>query len=65
MATYKDLGSFQLLLSLQDDDALMSYCRGVLGPVEQTSVDMEREGRRGVAELIADERDVEPLCDQQ
>jgi PucR family transcriptional regulator, purine catabolism regulatory protein len=35
VATYKDLGAFQLLLSLQDDDALMSYCRGVLGPVEQ------------------------------
>ena len=29
-----DLGAFQLLLSLQDDDALLSYCRGVLGPVE-------------------------------
>ncbi len=31
----QDLGAFQLLLSLQDDDALISYCRGVLGPVEQ------------------------------
>jgi purine catabolism regulator len=35
VATYEDLGAFQLLLSLQDDDALLSYCRGVLGPVEQ------------------------------
>jgi DNA-binding PucR family transcriptional regulator len=35
VASYKDLGAFQLLLSLQDDDALLSYCRGVLGPVEQ------------------------------
>jgi purine catabolism regulator len=35
VASYRDLGAFQLLLSLQDDDALMSYCRGVLGPVEQ------------------------------
>ncbi len=35
IASYKDLGAFQLLLSLQDNDALMSYCRGVLGPVEQ------------------------------
>jgi purine catabolism regulator len=35
IATYEDLGAFQLLLSLQDDDALISYCRGVLGPVEQ------------------------------
>ncbi len=35
VASFKDLGAFQLLLSLQDDDALISYCRGVLGPVEQ------------------------------
>ncbi len=35
VASHKDLGAFQLLLSLQDDDALISYCRGVLGPVEQ------------------------------
>jgi purine catabolism regulator len=34
VATYADLGAFQLLLSLQDDDALLTYCRGVLGPVE-------------------------------
>jgi len=35
VATYRDLGAFQLLLTLQDDDALLSYCRNVLGPVEQ------------------------------
>jgi PucR family transcriptional regulator, purine catabolism regulatory protein len=35
VATYEDLGAFQLLLSLQDDEALLSYCRGVLGPLEQ------------------------------
>jgi len=35
VASHRDLGAFQLLLSLQDDDALISYCRGVLGPVEQ------------------------------
>ncbi len=34
VASYKDLGAFQLLLSLQDDDALVSYCQSVLGPVE-------------------------------
>jgi purine catabolism regulator len=34
VATYADLGAFQLLLSLQDDDALIAYCRSVLGPVE-------------------------------
>ncbi|HTA97093.1 MAG TPA: PucR family transcriptional regulator ligand-binding domain-containing protein [Solirubrobacteraceae bacterium] len=34
VASYKDLGAFQLLLSLQDDDALASYCHSVLGPIE-------------------------------
>lgn len=34
VATYVDLGAFQLLLSLQDDEALASYCQSVLGPVE-------------------------------
>jgi PucR family transcriptional regulator, purine catabolism regulatory protein len=34
VASHADLGAFQLLLSLQDDDALLSYCRGVLDPVE-------------------------------
>jgi purine catabolism regulatory family protein/PucR-like helix-turn-helix protein/diguanylate cyclase with GGDEF domain len=35
VASHADLGAFQLLLSLQDDDALISYCRSVLGPIEQ------------------------------
>jgi DNA-binding PucR family transcriptional regulator len=34
VATYRDLGSFQLLLSLQDDEALRVYCDSVLGPIE-------------------------------
>jgi purine catabolism regulator len=34
VASYRDLGSFQLLLSLQDDDALRLYCDSVLGPLE-------------------------------
>jgi purine catabolism regulator len=34
VATYKDLGSFQLLLSLQDDEALRLFCDSVLGPIE-------------------------------
>ncbi len=33
VASHRDLGSFQLLLSLQDDDALRSYCDGVLAGV--------------------------------
>jgi PucR family transcriptional regulator, purine catabolism regulatory protein len=35
VASYTDLGAFQLLLSLQDDEALGSYCRSVLEPIEQ------------------------------
>jgi purine catabolism regulator len=35
VASFRDLGAFQLLLSLQDGDALVSYCRSVLDPVEQ------------------------------
>jgi DNA-binding PucR family transcriptional regulator len=35
VASHADLGAFELLLSLQDDDALISYCRSVLGPLEQ------------------------------
>ncbi len=35
VATFKDLGSFQLLLSLQDSDALRLYCESLLAPIEQ------------------------------
>ncbi len=45
VATYKDLGSFQLLLSLQDDEALRLFCDSILGPIESS------EGRYG-GELI-------------
>ena len=31
VASHRDLGSFHLLLSVQDDEALRSYCDGVLG----------------------------------
>jgi PucR family transcriptional regulator, purine catabolism regulatory protein len=34
VATYRDLGSFQLLLSLQDSDALALFCESLLGPIE-------------------------------
>jgi purine catabolism regulator len=34
VATYRDLGSFQLLLSLQDNDALRMFCDSLLGPIE-------------------------------
>ena len=35
VASYRDLGSAQLLLSLQDDEALRLYCDSVLGPIEE------------------------------
>jgi PucR family transcriptional regulator, purine catabolism regulatory protein len=36
IATYHDLGSFQLLLSLQGDEALKLFCDSILGPIEQS-----------------------------
>ena len=35
VATFRDLGSFELLLSLQDSDALRLFCESLLGPIEQ------------------------------
>jgi purine catabolism regulator len=35
VASYRDLGAFQLLLSLHDDEALRLYCDSVLGPLEE------------------------------
>jgi purine catabolism regulator len=35
VASYRDLGAYELLLSLQDDDALRLYCDSVLGPLEE------------------------------
>jgi PucR family transcriptional regulator, purine catabolism regulatory protein len=52
VASYRDLGSFQLLLSLQDDDALLSYCRGVLGPVEHGEGDYGEELLRSIDVFI-------------
>jgi purine catabolism regulator len=52
VASYRDLGAFQLLLSLQDDDALISYCRGVLGPVEQGEGDYGDELLRSLDVFI-------------
>jgi len=43
VASYEDLGAFQLLLSLQDDDALSSYCRSVLDPIEKGEGDYGEE----------------------
>jgi DNA-binding PucR family transcriptional regulator len=34
VASYHDLGAFQFLLSVQDDEALRMYCESVLGAIE-------------------------------
>jgi PucR family transcriptional regulator, purine catabolism regulatory protein len=52
VACYRDLGAFQLLLSLQDDDALLSYCREVLGPIEQGEGDYGDELLRSLDVFI-------------
>jgi purine catabolism regulator len=52
VASHRDLGAFQLLLSLQDDDALISYCRSVLGPVEQGEGDYGDELLRSLDAYI-------------
>ncbi|HTN25326.1 MAG TPA: helix-turn-helix domain-containing protein, partial [Solirubrobacteraceae bacterium] len=43
VASHRDLGSFHLLLSLQDDEALRSYCDGVLAGVEEGDPDYAEE----------------------
>jgi purine catabolism regulator len=35
VASWRDLGAFTLLLSIQDDEALALYCDSVLGPIQQ------------------------------
>jgi purine catabolism regulator len=52
VASHVDLGAFELLLSLQDDDALLSYCRGVLGPLEQGEGDYGDELVRSLDAFI-------------
>jgi purine catabolism regulator len=52
VASYKNLGAFQLLLSLQDDDALASYCQSVLGPVESDEGDYGDELLRSLDVFI-------------
>jgi purine catabolism regulator len=52
VGSHKDLGAFQLLLSLQDDDALVSYCRGVLGPIEHGEGDYGEELLRSLDVFI-------------
>jgi PucR family transcriptional regulator, purine catabolism regulatory protein len=52
VASYRDLGAFQLLLSLQDDEALRLYCDSVLGPLEDASGEYGDELIRSLAIFI-------------
>jgi len=52
VASYEHLGAFQLLLSLQDDDALSSYCRAVLGPIQEGEGDYGEELLRSLDVFI-------------
>jgi PucR family transcriptional regulator, purine catabolism regulatory protein len=52
VASYRDLGAFQLLLSLQDDDALRLYCDSVLGPLEDASGEYGDELMRSLEAFI-------------
>jgi len=52
VASHADLGAFQLLLSVQDDEALNAYCRGVLGPIEQEEGDYREELLRSLDMFI-------------
>lgn len=48
VASYRDLGAFQLLLSLQDDEALRLYCESVLAPLRDSGDEYGEELLRSV-----------------
>jgi purine catabolism regulator len=52
VASYRDLGAFQLLLSLQDEDALRLYCDNLLGPLENGEGDYGDELVRSLEAFI-------------
>jgi purine catabolism regulator len=52
VASWRDLGAFTLLLSIQDDDALGLYCDSVLGPIEQGDEDYGGELLRSLEAFI-------------
>jgi purine catabolism regulator len=49
VASYRDLGAFQLLLSLQDEHALRLYCDSLLGPLDRAG---ERAGGLDPGDLM-------------
>jgi purine catabolism regulator len=52
VASYRDLGAFSLLLSLQDDEALRLFCDSVLGPLELGGDDYGEELVRSLEAFI-------------
>jgi purine catabolism regulator len=52
VASYRDLGAFQLLLSLQDDEALRLYCESVLAPLRDSGDEYGGELLRSVEAFI-------------
>ena len=53
-ATYRDLGSYQLLLSLQDNPALGVFCDSVLGAIERSEGHYGGELIRSLEAFIAE-----------
>src|SRR4051812_31252047 len=52
VASWRDLGAFTLLLSIQDDDALDLYCDSVLGPIEHGDAEYGGELLRSLEAFI-------------
>ncbi|HKG34993.1 MAG TPA: PucR family transcriptional regulator ligand-binding domain-containing protein [Solirubrobacterales bacterium] len=52
VASWRDLGAFTLLLSVQDDDALRLYCESVLGPIENGDAEYGGELLRSLEAFI-------------
>ena len=52
VASHRDLGAFQLLLSLQDDEALRLYCDNLLAPLERSGGDYGGELIRSLEAFI-------------
>ena len=52
VASWRDLGAFTLLLSIQDDEALNLYCDSVLGPIEEGDAEYGGELLRSLEAFI-------------
>jgi purine catabolism regulator len=52
VASWRDLGAFTLLLSIQDDEALNLYCESVLGPIEAGDAEYGGELLRSLEAFI-------------